>query len=200
MIMMETVREIKENPHIYGHLLMTKKENSDSNFLENFRYRKHRIFDFLRSQNKLVEESARFFAERIDDGMNLGDLELFVVATLFQVPIYVLVAEINENKLETKWLSFTQISRKRQPSDFAARMQYFEGKENHKCDFDSSSGGSKYYVTLYRTFSGDYHRIVPKHQVCNCLKEPPQNIVEEHKHHEQPDFRMYFEMHNIKKN
>ncbi|XP_062585211.1 uncharacterized protein LOC134246881 [Saccostrea cucullata] len=197
MIMKETVKEIKENPGIFGHLLMTEKEISDSDFLENFRYRKHRTFDFFRSHKKVVEESAHFFADRIEDGMNLGDLELFAVATLFQVPIYVLIAEINENKVETKWVSFTQIWRKRQPSDFAARIQYFAGKEDHKCEFDPSSG-SKYYVTLYRTFSGDYHRIVPKDQVCNCLKEPPQNILEEHKHHGQPDFRIYFEMHNIK--
>ncbi|XP_061169289.1 uncharacterized protein LOC133178587 [Saccostrea echinata] len=198
MIMMETVKEIKENPDVYGHLLMKEKENSDSDFLENFKYRAHHALDVLRFHKTLVKESAYFFADRIEDGMDLGDLELFAVATLFQVPIYVLCAKINKRKFETEWTLFTQIVRKKQPNDFAARRQYLAGENAvHKCVFDASSG-SNYYVTLYRTFSGHYHRIVPKDQVCNCLKEPPRNVVEKHKHTDQPDFTIFFEMTNVK--
>ncbi|XP_062585230.1 uncharacterized protein LOC134246897 [Saccostrea cucullata] len=198
MIMMETVKEIKENPDVYGHLLMKEKENSDSDFFENFKYRAHHKLDFFKFHKTLVKESAYFFADRIEDGMNLGDLELFAVATLFQVPIYVLGAKMNKRKFETEWTIYTQMVRKRQPTDFAARRQYLAGENAiHKCVFDASSG-SNYYVALYRTFSGHYHRIVPKDQVCNCLKEPPQNIVEEHKHDDQPDFTIFYEMTNVK--
>ncbi|XP_062609270.1 uncharacterized protein LOC134271019 [Saccostrea cucullata] len=198
MIMMKIVREIKENPLVYGHLLMNEKKNSDSEFLENFRYRKHRTFDFLRFHETLVKESAEFFADRIEDGMNLGDLELFAVATHFQVAIYVLSTEINEQRLETKWMRFSQINRKKLPTDFARRRQYLAGENSvHKCVSDESRR-SKYYITLYRTFSGQYHRIVPKDQLCNCLKDPPLTVSVEHNHEEKSDFMIYSDMNNVK--
>jgi hypothetical protein len=186
MILDETLAEIRENPDVYGALLMQERENSDSDFLKNFRYRKHQTFDFLKFNTTIAKESANFFAHRIEDGLNLGDLEILAIATRFQVPIYVLCAKIEEEKMETEWTLFTQVVRKKQPSDFRTRQRYLAGKNAiHKCLFDSTSG-SKYYVALYKTFSGQFYRVVPRNCDCNCQMDPPDTITIEHKHHNEP--------------
>lgn len=60
--------------------------------------------------------------------MSLEDLELIAAATCFQVPIYVLTVNINEDKMETEWILFTQIRRRKQPDDFLRRRQYLAGE------------------------------------------------------------------------
>lgn len=186
MIMSETVAEIRENPDIYGSLLMQEKENTDSDCLRNFRYRSHRTFDFLKFNTTIVKESANFFADRIEDGLNLGDLEIFAIATRFQVPIYVLCVHIHEEKMETEWKLFTQLVRKKQPPDFKTRRQYLAGENAiHKCLLDSTSG-SKYYVALYKTFSGQFYRVAPRSNEYNCQMDPPENLTNEDKHHNEP--------------
>jgi hypothetical protein len=113
-------------------------------------------------------------------------LEILAVATRFQVPIYVLCAKIKEEKMETEWTLFTQVVRKEQPPDFQSRQQYLAGENAiHKCLFDSTSE-SKYYVALYRTFSGQFYRVAPRNCDCNCQRNPPEKTTKPHKHHSDP--------------
>lgn len=122
---------------------------------------------------KFLKKCAVFLTERIEDGMSLEDLELIAAATYFQVPIYVLTVNINEDKMETEWKLFTQIRRRKQPDDFLRRRQYLAGENAvYKCLLDEDYV-SKFYITLFRTCSGQFHRITPVRKVCNCLIDPP---------------------------
>lgn len=172
-IMKEVMTEIEENSREYGQLLKAEKEQADTEFLKNFKYRDNQFLDILRSQTKILEKCAKFFTERIEDGMALGDLELIAAATCFQVPIYVLSASVHEDKTETEWKLFTQIRRRKQPHDFLQRRQYLAGENTvFKCLADDEKV-SKFHITLFRNFSGQFHRIAPIRKVCNCLMEPP---------------------------
>lgn len=173
IIMKEIIADIVENSNEYGQFLKAEKDQIDDEVFENFKFRDHRFSDFFRSQSQILKKCAVFLTERIEDGMSLEDLELIAAATCFQVPIYVLTVNINEDKMETEWILFTQIRRRKQPDNFLRRRQYLAGENAvYKCLLDEDYV-SKFYITLFRTCSGQFHRITPIRKVCDCLIDPP---------------------------
>lgn len=193
-IMKEVIAEIKENANLYGHLLIAEKESADGESLKNFKYREHKVLDAFKFRDTVLKECATFFSERIEDGMTLQDLELIAAATCFQVPIYVLSASIHEDRIETEWKLYSQIRRRKQPKDFLQRQQYLAHIDDvYKCLFDAENV-SKFHITLFRTFSGQFHRIAAKYRVCNCLMDPPMAFVpQKHKNENQSDFRIFYD-------
>uniref|UniRef100_A0A8W8JJA3 Apolipoprotein L3 n=1 Tax=Magallana gigas TaxID=29159 RepID=A0A8W8JJA3_MAGGI len=192
-IMEEVIAEIKENSILYGHLLIAEKESADVGSLSNFKYQERKVLDAFRFRNTILKESATFFTERIEDGMTLHDLELIAAATCFQVPIYVLSASIHEDRIETEWKLYSHIRRRKKPKDFLRRqIVYFANIDDvYKCLYYDNNV-SKFHITLFRTFSGEYHRIAARYRVCNCLMDSPMAFVpQKHKHDNQADFRVF---------
>lgn len=163
--------------------------------MPNFKYRNHKFLDFLRFPVTKLRESATLFTERIEDGMALQDLELIAAATCFQVPIYVLSASKREDRVDTEWKLYGQKRRRKQPKDFLKRRQYLAQRNAiFNCSLDAENI-SNFYITLYRTFSGQFHRIASRYRVCNCLTDPPVAFVPQtHKHDGQPGMKITHKM------
>lgn len=95
-----------------------------------------------------------------------GDLPLLAAATLFQTAIYVLSCEPGDTMQDpwkSSWSSFTQVRRKKRPTVMPNKQS--------KCRRQGTA--NRYYVTLLRDPYGNFSRIVPKDQVCNCQIERP---------------------------
>ncbi|XP_061169296.1 uncharacterized protein LOC133178591 isoform X2 [Saccostrea echinata] len=167
LIMKEVVNEIHNNPHLYGKFMRwDKDETENEEFLKNFTSRKRKKMDFFKRQKSVEKEQALFYANRIEDGMEMEDLELLAIATCFQVPVFVICVEEDKGIISTSWKEFTQIKRKHRP------RQIRNIARKSCCNIDSD-GFSKFFIMVYRTFSGQFHRIVSKEEICNCLTEQP---------------------------
>ncbi|OWF56380.1 hypothetical protein KP79_PYT14392 [Mizuhopecten yessoensis] len=93
-----------------------------------------------------------------------GHLPLLAAATVFQTPIYVLNVERSaEKKWKSSWSSFTQVRKKTAPHT----MPKIQSKCRQTGKFD------RYYVTLLQDPYGNFLRIVPKREVCNCEVHEP---------------------------
>lgn len=166
-VMRKVIEEIVNNYKLYGKFMRWETDDIENNaFLANFTSRKKEKWNILKPNSSIEKEQSTFFANRIEDGMEIEDLELYALSTCFQVPIFVLCMEENKGKLTTFWKEFTPLERKRKPKNFK------ESSRKPSCLKDSD-GHSKYFIMVYRTCTGQFHRIVPKRNVCNCLTEVP---------------------------
>lgn len=107
-------------------------------------------------RNKILAQSIK---ERIEDDLPCDELLLWLASTFLQTPIY--VPRIIESR--SFWMQYPKVRIKKR--DRSKTTSYAI-----KCH-DSS----QYYVTLLETPDNQYHRIVPKLKVCNCLLEPPKS-------------------------
>ncbi|XP_062574698.1 uncharacterized protein LOC134236538 [Saccostrea cucullata] len=174
LIMKELVNEICENPHLYGKFMRLDKDETEDNELhKNFTSRRRTKWDFVMGQAE--KKQAVYYANRIRDGMEMEDLELLAIATRFQVPVFVICVEEEKGQISTSWKEFTQLKRKHRPKHIR------EIAREHCCNM-GSDGSSNFFVMVYRTFSGQFHRIVSKDMICNCLIDHP-NVpkIEYHK-------------------
>ncbi|XP_062569696.1 uncharacterized protein LOC134231753 [Saccostrea cucullata] len=167
LVMKEIVNEIRKEPHLYGKFMRwDKDETENEEFLKNFTSRKRKKLDFFKRQTTVEKEQALFYANRIEDGMEMEDLELLAIATCFQVPVFVICVEEDKGIISTSWKEFTQLRRKHRPKHIRNIAR------EHCCNKDGD-GFSKFFIMVYRTFSGHFHRIVKKNKICNCLIDQP---------------------------
>ncbi|KAK3094674.1 hypothetical protein FSP39_004800 [Pinctada imbricata] len=141
------VTEVRSNPEHYGKLY--QKEG------------RSKLKDVFKFDSTIEKENADYYADRIEDGLNLEDLELFAVATFLQTPIFVLIIDDNGT---SRWIEYTQTRRIRRPVHLEQRK------------FQSKCQRKLYFVTMFRTSFGQYHRIVPMNANCNCLLEKPTEL------------------------
>lgn len=145
--------EMRECSDIIGHILCDR-ESAEVGF-----------FKALKSKT-LFEKSHREKAfenrmEMIENDSEAEDVEILAAATFLQTPIFVLCLD---DKWRTSWVKFEQLRRKPRPNEMPVRQSFCR----------KSNRADKYYVTLLRTSSGHYDRIVPKTEICNCLIEAPE--------------------------
>lgn len=145
--------EMRECSDIIGHILCDR-ESAEVGF-----------FKPLKSKT-LFEKSHREKAfenrmEMIENDSEAEDVEILAAATFLQTPIFVLCLD---DKWRTSWVKFEQLRRKPRPNEMPVRQSFCR----------KSNRADKYYVTLLRTSSGHYDRIVPKTEICNCLIEAPE--------------------------
>ena len=138
--------EVRSNPSHYGKINEFRPADA--------------FKDLFTFQSTIEKENAEFFAERIEDGLNLNDLELLAVSTYFQTPIFVLTTGSNGS---FKWKEVTTTRRIKKPKNLKNR------KYQSRCE------PMTYFVTLFRTSWGQYHRIIPRHDFCNCVLQTPTN-------------------------
>ncbi|KAK3095854.1 hypothetical protein FSP39_020034 [Pinctada imbricata] len=141
------VTEVRSNPEHYGR--MFQKEG------------RSKIKDFFKFDSTIEKENADYYAERIEDGLNLEDLDLLAVSTFLQTPVFVLIID---DEGASRWTEYIPTRRIRRPVDLEQRK------------FQSKCHPNSYFVTLFRTSFGQYHRIVPMNADCNCLLEKPTEL------------------------
>ena len=147
MLVEYVVKEVRSNARYYGRV-------------NDFRGAS-KIRDLFEFKSTAEKKNAEFYADRIEDGLNLEDLELLAVSTFFQCPVSVLFVDSDGT---STWREFTPMRPMRKPDDFEKKI--------HK----STCEPLKYYLTLVRTSYGQFHRIVPRHVICNCLIDNPANL------------------------
>ena len=141
------VAEVRYHPKHYGKIYGFRRAS--------------KLKDIFKFSSTIEKENAEFYADRIEDGLNLEDLELLAVSTYFQCPIFILFVHQDGT---SSWREFTPVRRIRKPADLDTRIH------RSKCE------PMMYYVTLLRTSYGQFHRIVPGQEVCNCLLEYPTKL------------------------
>ncbi|XP_062569720.1 uncharacterized protein LOC134231770 [Saccostrea cucullata] len=167
LVMKEMVNEIRKEPHLYGKFMRwDKDETENEEFLKNFTSRKRKKLDFFKRQTTVEKEQALFYANRIEDGMEMEDLELLSIATCFQVPVFVICVEEDKGIISTSWKEFTQLRRKHRP-------KHIRNIAREHCCHKDGDGFSNFFIMVYRTFSGHFHRIVPKNEIYNCMIDHP---------------------------
>ncbi|XP_062576060.1 uncharacterized protein LOC134237935 [Saccostrea cucullata] len=170
LIRNEVLYEILSNPSVYAkffrdHRQSRHQEEMDE-FLDNFRFRKYSFLDKFKPRSVLEKNDVLFFSNRIEDGLELEDLELFAIATCFQCSIYVVSISRNDTEKDefSGWRKIEKLRVKAKPLNLENRI------------FQSRCQSTvEHYVTLFQTCAGIYHRIVGNNEsiVCNCLQEPP---------------------------
>ncbi|XP_062604439.1 uncharacterized protein LOC134266226 [Saccostrea cucullata] len=170
LIRNEVLYEILSNPSIYAnyfrdHRQSLYKEELDE-FLDNIRFPKHSFLDKLKPRSILEKNDVIFFSNRIEDGLELEELELFAIATCFQCSIYVVSISRKDTEKDefSRWRKIEKLRVKPQPLGFENRI--FQSRCQNTME---------HYVTLFQTCAGIYHRVVGNNEsiVCNCLQEPP---------------------------
>ncbi|XP_061169153.1 uncharacterized protein LOC133178473 [Saccostrea echinata] len=170
LIRNEVLLEILNNPAIYAKFLRDERQSKHKEemdeFLDNFRFRKHSFLDKIIPRSVLERNEVLFFSNRIEDGLELEDLELFATATCFQCSIYVVSIVKKETEIEefSGWRKIEKLRVKTKPLGLENRI------------FQSQCQNTvEHYVTLFKTCAGIYQRIAGNKEsiVCNCLQEPP---------------------------
>ena len=104
---------------------------------------------------------SKFIKQRIEDELPCDELLLWLACTFFQTPIFVLRIIDTKTSTESFWTEYAKIRLRTKDSRKTAKFA-------RKC-----SRSSRCYITLLDTGYMQYHRIVPKQNVCNCGLEMP---------------------------
>ncbi|KAK3097096.1 hypothetical protein FSP39_006324 [Pinctada imbricata] len=156
-ILKEVCKEIMENVGTYHVLLNPDTMQQQSQFS-----------DFFKSTETIQQSRNREMVKQlvldIENGIAPGDPQLLALATHFQTTVYVLSVDYDEDldsRPSSVWTEYTQLRNKRKPPGLAQR------RHRSKCP------PGKFYIALFRSAAGQYHRIVPDTDVCNCCLIPP---------------------------
>jgi len=132
------------------------REHICKEMADNPKLYKSLMMDRFKTDNIFVETHDR----NLKNTFSIDDIYILASATFFQTPIYVLEIETDGS---SRWKDYTQIRKKPRPLKKITLVSKCRKLEQH----------DKYYVTLLRIPTGQYHRIVPKQDDCNCFLAPP---------------------------